>query len=57
LRNVEAPDYVLKAVLGHSDKSATSKYGHGVSLAVRQSYVDKVHFDVVALNNARGSGE
>lgn len=50
LRNDEAPDYVLKAVLGHSDKSVTSKYGHGASLAVRQSYVDKVHFDVVALN-------
>ena len=49
LRNVLAPDYVLKAVLGHSDKSVTSKYGHGASLAVRQSYVDKVKFDVVAL--------
>jgi len=50
LRNVEAPDYVLKAVLGHSDKSVTNKYGHGASLAVRQSFVDKVQFDVVALN-------
>lgn len=50
LRNVEAPDYVLKAVLGRSDKSVTSKYGHSASLAVRQSFVDKVQFDVVALN-------
>lgn len=47
--DLEAPDYVLKAILGHSDKSITANYGHGAKLAVRQSYVDRVHFDVVAL--------
>ncbi|WP_299144171.1 site-specific integrase [uncultured Tateyamaria sp.] len=51
LRDVEAPEYVLKAIMGHSDKSVTSKYGHGASLAVRQSFVDKVQFDVVALHD------
>lgn len=49
LRDLEAPDYVLKTILGHSDKSITANYGHGAKLAVRQSYVDRVHFDVVAL--------
>lgn len=51
LRDLEAPDYVLKAILGHSDKSITANYGHGAKLAVRQSYVDRVRFDVVALND------
>lgn len=51
LRDLEAPDYVLKAVLGHSDKSITASYGHGAKLAVRQSYIDRVAFDAVALND------
>ncbi|UWP97871.1 site-specific integrase [Aliiroseovarius crassostreae] len=50
LRDVEAPDYVLKAILGHSDKSITANYGHGAKLSLRQSYVDRVNFDVAALN-------
>ncbi len=51
LRDIEAPDYILKAILGHSDKSITASYGHGAKLSLRQSYVDKISFDVPALND------
>ncbi|WP_299878405.1 site-specific integrase [uncultured Sulfitobacter sp.] len=50
LRDLEAPDYVLKSILGHSDKSITANYGHGANLKIRQSYVDKVRYDSPMLN-------
>lgn len=40
--------YILSSVLGQSGKSVKSKYGHGANVTVRQSYIDKVQFDVVA---------
>ena len=49
LRDLEAPEYVLKSIMGHADSSTTNKYGLGVGLDVRRSYVDNVEFDIVAL--------
>lgn len=51
LRDLEAPEYVLKSIMGHADSSTTNKYGVGVGLDVRRSYVDNVKFDVVALRS------
>ncbi len=51
LRDLEAPEYVLKSIMGHADSSTTHKYGLGVGLDVRRSYVDSIDFDIVALKS------
>ena len=46
LMAAELPEYVNKALLGHSDNSVHSNYGSGPTLAVLKSAVDKVCYNV-----------
>lgn len=42
LREVSAPEYVLKALVGHEQGSVTDGYGHGTSLAAKKEWLDRV---------------
>jgi integrase len=46
LRAAELPDYVNKALMGHSDQTVHSHYGSGPPLSLLKAAVDKVQYDV-----------
>lgn len=50
LRNLEAQEYVIRKIVGHTDDSVTGGYGVGANLKVKKSLVDDVTFDVASLN-------
>lgn len=44
--NAKMPEFVLRALMGHSDKSVHASYGSGPSLAVLKDEIDKVHYPI-----------
>ncbi|WP_161491257.1 site-specific integrase [Bradyrhizobium neotropicale] len=51
LRAAETPEYINKALAGHSDKSVHSQYGGGAMLSQLKSAVDKVSYAAVDLSS------
>jgi integrase len=46
LRAAETPEYINKALAGHSDKSVHGQYGGGAVLSQLKSAIDKVSYDL-----------
>jgi integrase len=46
LRAAETPEYINKALAGHSDKSVHSQYGGGAPLSQLKMAVDKVNYNI-----------
>jgi integrase len=46
LRAAELPEYINKALMGHSDKGVHSQYGSGVTLGSLKSAIDKIEYPV-----------
>jgi integrase len=46
LRAAELPEYVNKALVGHSDKSVHSQYGGGEKLSQLKASIDQVSYDI-----------
>ncbi len=46
LVQVGAPEYVIKAILGHKDTSVTATYGSGVPVKVLHEWIEKVSLGV-----------
>ncbi len=45
LRDAEAPEYALKAIIGHKEASVTGIYGKGAKLKILGEIVDRVEID------------
>lgn len=50
MRDAQATDQAIKQVVGHSDGSVTAGYGKGMALPVLRDIVDRVTYDVPALD-------
>ncbi|MBZ9717048.1 site-specific integrase [Mesorhizobium sp. AD1-1] len=46
LQAVEAPEYISKALMGHSDKDVHAGYGSGPTLSVMKKTIDKVVYGI-----------
>lgn len=46
LQAAEAPEYISKALMGHSDKDVHAGYGSGPTLQVMNKYIDKVAYGI-----------
>jgi integrase len=46
LRAAETPEYINKALAGHSDNSVHSQYGGGAMLSQLKTAIDKVSYDI-----------
>lgn len=44
LQAVEAPEYIAKALMGHSDKNVHASYGSGPSLSVMKKTIDRIGY-------------
>ena len=42
LREASAPEYVIKAIVGHEQSSVTDGYGKGASIGVKREWLDQV---------------
>jgi len=54
LRAAETPEYINKALAGHSDSSVHSQYGGGPSLSQLKAAVDKISYDITLPKNDDG---
>ena len=42
LRELDAPEYVIRRLVGHASSSVTDSYGAGASLKACQGWIDKI---------------